>query len=112
MKKIEAIIRVEKLEDVMEALKAKGAPGLMVTRIEGHGQQKGLTEQFRGREFKVDLLPKIKIETVVKDGDVQKFMGIIAAEAQTGDIGDGKIFVSPVSDVMRIRTRETGEGAI
>ncbi|MDD5019337.1 MAG: P-II family nitrogen regulator [Candidatus Omnitrophica bacterium] len=112
MKKIEAVIRVEKLEDVVEALKSAGAPGLMVMRIEGHGRQKGLMEQFRGREYKVDLLPKIKIETVVSDGDAVRFVEVIARAAQTGEIGDGKIFVSPVSDVMRIRTKETGEGAI
>ncbi|MFA5315077.1 MAG: P-II family nitrogen regulator [Candidatus Omnitrophota bacterium] len=112
MKKIEAVIRVEKLEEVMEALKTAGAPGLMVTRIEGHGRQKGLTEQFRGREFKVDLLPKIKIETVVRDGDAVKFVEVIARAAKTGEIGDGKIFVSSVDDVLRIRTKETGDGAV
>jgi len=112
MKKIEAVIRVEKLEDVMDALKAAGAPGLTITRIEGHGRQKGLTEQFRGREFKVDLLPKIKVETVVKDDEVSKFMDIIVVAARTGEIGDGKIFVSPVLEVMRIRTKETGEAAV
>ncbi|MDD2866052.1 MAG: P-II family nitrogen regulator [Candidatus Omnitrophica bacterium] len=112
MKKIEAVIRVEKLEEVMEALKTAGAPGLMVTRIEGHGRQKGLTEQFRGREFKVDLLPKIKIETVVRDGDAVKFVEVIARAAKTGEIGDGKIFVSSIDDVLRIRTKETGDGAV
>ncbi len=112
MKKIEAVIRVEKLEEVVEALKTAGAPGLMVTRIEGHGRQKGLTEQFRGREFKVDLLPKIKIETVVRDGDAVKFVEVIARAAKTGEIGDGKIFVSSVDDVLRIRTKETGDGAV
>lgn len=112
MKKIEAVIRVEKLEEVMEALKTAGAPGLMVTRIEGHGRQKGLTEQFRGREYKVDLLPKIKIETVVRDGDAVKFVEVIARAAKTGEIGDGKIFVSSVDDVLRIRTKETGDGAV
>ena len=96
----------------MEALKNSGAPGLTVTRIEGHGRQKGLTEQFRGREYKVDLLPKIKIETVVRDEETSKFVDIIVMAAKTGEIGDGKIFVSPVSDVMRIRTGEIGEVAI
>lgn len=112
MKKIEAVIRAEKLDDVMEALKSAGAPGLMVTRIEGYGRQKGLTEQFRGREFKVDLLPKIKVETVVRDADAARFVDIIARAAKTGEIGDGKIFVSAVADVMRIRTKETGDGAV
>jgi nitrogen regulatory protein P-II 1 len=112
MKKIEAVIRVEKLDDVMEALKSAGAPGLMVMRIEGHGRQKGLMEQFRGREYKVDLLPKIKIETVVSDGDAVKFVEVIARAAKTGEIGDGKIFVSSVDDVLRIRTKETGDGAV
>ena len=112
MKKIEAVIRVEKLEEVQDALEKSGYPGLMVTHIEGHGRQKGLVEQFRGREYKVNLLPKIKIELIVHDKDVEKIMDCIARSAKTGEIGDGKIFVYPAENVLRIRTGEKGEGAI
>ena len=112
MKKIEAIIRVEKLEEVRETLEVLGYPGMTVTRIEGHGRQKGLVEQFRGREFKVELLPKIKIEIVVHDKEVDKIMNCICQTAHTGEIGDGKIFVYPVEDAQRIRTQERGEIAI
>ncbi len=112
MKKIEAVIRIEKLEDVMEALKALDAPGMMISRIEGQGRQKGIVEQFRGREFKVDLLPKIKIELVVHDKDIAKFSEAIIKTARTGEIGDGKIFVQPVDSAQRIRTGESGEDAV
>lgn len=112
MKKIEAVIRVEKLEEIIDALDKYGYPGLMVTRIEGHGRQKGLVEQFRGREFKVNFLPKIKLEIVVKDSEADKIVTAIATIAKTGEIGDGKIFVYPVENVVRIRTGESGEKAI
>lgn len=112
MKKIEAIIRVEKLDEVREALEKLGYPGITVIRVEGHGRQKGLTEQFRGREFKVDLLPKIKLEIVAHDSDVNKIMSCICQTAKTGEIGDGKIFVSSVEDAQRIRTQERGDIAI
>jgi len=112
MKKIEAIFRIEKLDEVIAALEKIGHPGIMISRIEGHGRQKGLTEQFRGREYKVNLLPKIKAEIVVKDIDADRVMKAVAKAAKTGEIGDGKIFVSPVEAVMRIRTEETGEAAI
>lgn len=112
MKKIEAVIRVEKLEEVTDALEKFGYPGMMVTRIEGHGRQKGLTEQFRGREFKVNFLPKIKIEIVVKDSETDKIINTISSIAKTGEIGDGKIFVYPVENVLRIRTGEKGETAL
>ena len=112
MKKIEAVIRVEKLDEVRESLEKMGYPGIMVTRIEGHGRQKGLVEQFRGREFKLDLLPKIKIEIVAHDKDVDKIIDGIAKSAVTGEIGDGKIFVYPVENAMRIRTKEKGDIAI
>lgn len=112
MKKIEAVIRVEKLEDVREALEKLGYPGMTITRIEGHGRQKGLVEQFRGREFKVELLPKIKVEIVAKDTDAEKIVSAIAQTAKTGEIGDGKIFIYPVENVLRIRTGEKGEIAI
>lgn len=112
MKKIEAVIRVEKLEEVRESLERLGYPGMTITRIEGHGRQKGLVEQFRGREFKVELLPKIKIEIVAKDTDAQNIISAIAQTAKTGEIGDGKIFVYPIENVLRIRTGEKGEIAI
>ncbi|MFA5099695.1 MAG: P-II family nitrogen regulator [Candidatus Omnitrophota bacterium] len=112
MRKIEAVIRVEKLEEIVEALEKIGCPGIMITRIEGHGRQKGLIEQFRGREYKVDFLPKIKLEIVVKDADVEKIMKTIADNARTGEIGDGKIFVYTAENAMRIRTGEKGESAI
>lgn len=112
MKKIEAVIRVEKLDDVRTALEKLGYPGMMITRIEGHGRQKGLVEQFRGREFKVELLPKIKIELIVHDKDVDKIMEHIAKSAITGEIGDGKIFIYPIENAMRIRTGEKGDVAI
>lgn len=112
MKKIEAVIRVEKLEEALDALDKMGYPGISVTRIEGHGRQKGLKEQFRGREYKVDLLPKVKLEIVIHDTDVDKIMACIAGVAKTGEIGDGKIFVSTVENAMRIRTGEKGEKAL
>lgn len=112
MKKIEAVIRVEKLDDVRDALEKMGYPGMMITRIEGHGRQKGLIEQFRGRKFKVELLPKIKLDIVAKDNDVEKIANAIIQTAKTGDIGDGKIFVSAIENVIRIRTGERGEPAL
>jgi nitrogen regulatory protein P-II 1 len=112
MKKIEAVFRMEKLEDVSDALEKFGYPGMMVTNIEGHGRQKGLTEQFRGREYKVSFLPKIKVEIVVQDADVDKVINTITKAAHTGEIGDGKIFIYPVEDVVRIRTGEKGEKAV
>ncbi|MDD4894620.1 MAG: P-II family nitrogen regulator [Candidatus Omnitrophica bacterium] len=112
MKKIEAVIRVEKLEEITGALEILSCPGMMITHIEGHGRQKGLTEQFRGREYKVNLLPKIKIEIVAKDNDVDKIVDTIAKIAKTGEIGDGKIFISAIEDALRIRTGEKGNIAI
>jgi len=112
MKKIEAVIRPEKLEDVMDALDKINCPGIMVTRIEGHGKQCGLKEQFRGREFKVDLLPKIKLEIVVHDKDAEKISLCIASVAKTGEIGDGKIFISPIETALKIRTGEKGDDAL
>jgi nitrogen regulatory protein P-II 1 len=112
MKKIEAIIRVEKLDEVRTALKELGYPGLTVTRVEGHGKQKGLVEQFRGRKYVVELLPKVKLEIGVKDDEVDKIVEIIVKTARTGQIGDGKIFISPLDDVIRIRTGEKGDSAI
>lgn len=112
MKKIEAIIRVEKLDEVRESLEKLGYPGMSITRIEGHGRQKGLVEQFRGREYKVELLPKIKLEIVAKDQDVDRISKAIVESAQTGEIGDGKIFISAIDNAVRIRTGEKGEVAL
>lgn len=112
MKEIRAIIRVEKLRDVLDALENYGHPGVSVERIEGHGRQTGLVEQFRGREFKVDLLPKARLDIVCTDEEVEKLVNTIATNAKTGAIGDGKIFVYPVEDAYRIRTGETGQEAI
>jgi nitrogen regulatory protein P-II 1 len=112
VKKIEAVVRLEKFEEVKEALKNIGYPGMTVTRIEGHGKQKGLVQQFRGREYKLELLPKIKIEVAVKDEDVSLFVETVVEAARTGEVGDGKIFVIPVEEVVRIRTGEAGEVAV
>lgn len=112
MKKIEAVVRVEKIDAVVDALHALNAPGMMLTRIEGHGRQKGIVEQFRGREYRVDLLPKAKFELIVHDADVEKFVKAILDAAKTGEVGDGKIFVSSMESVLRIRTGEAGDGAV
>jgi nitrogen regulatory protein P-II 1 len=112
MKEIRAVIRLEKIRDVLDALENNGHPGVSVERIEGHGRQTGLTEQFRGREFKVDLLPKARLDIVCTDEDVEGLVKLIAENAKTGEIGDGKIFIYPVEDALRIRTGETGQAAI
>ncbi len=112
MKKIEVVIRPEKFKEVKESLEKVGYPGMTVTHVEGHGRQKGFTEQFRGREFRVELLPKTKIEIVVRGGDVESCVDAISKSAKTGEIGDGKIFVTPIENVLRIRTGERGEKAI
>ena len=112
MKKIECIIRPEKLDDVKEALNEAGIMGLTVSDVLGCGRQKGRKEVYRGIEYTLNLLPKIKIETVVRDEDVENIAKIIIETAKTGQIGDGKIFVSTIEDAYRIRTGETGETAI
>lgn len=112
MKKIEAIIRPEKLYEVRHALENIGCAGIMISEIEGHGKQKGIVQQWRGEKFRVELLSKIKIEIVVKDADVKKIVKTIIGTAKTGDIGDGKIFISPVDSAVRIRTEEEGDGAL
>jgi nitrogen regulatory protein P-II 1 len=112
MKKIEAIIRPEMLETVRKAVEGAGCSGLMITEIEGHGKQKGVIQQWRGEKYKVELLPKVKIEIVVKDQDVDKITKTIMMGARTGEIGDGKIFVSSMDDAIRIRTGEKGEVAL
>lgn len=112
MKKIEAVIRHHKLEEVKSALSNAGVQGITVLEARGFGRQKGHTETYRGIEYTVDLLPKVKLEIVVGDGDVPKVVDTIINSASTGEIGDGKIFISDLSECIRIRTRETGEGAI
>ncbi len=112
MKQITAVIKPFKLEEVREALGQVGVSGLTVTEVKGFGRQKGHTELYRGAEYVVDFLPKVKVEVVVKDGDVDRAIEAIVASAKTGKIGDGKIFVTPVEQVVRIRTGETDEAAI
>ncbi len=112
MKKIEAVIKPFKLDEVREALSEKGVNGLTVTEVKGFGRQKGHTELYRGAEYVVDFLPKIKLELVVADEMVDAAVEAIIKSAHTGKIGDGKIFVSSVEQVIRIRTGETGEAAV
>jgi nitrogen regulatory protein P-II 1 len=112
MKKIEAIIRHFKLEEVKNALSAKGVQGLTVTEVRGFGRQKGHTETFRGAEYSVDFLPRVKMEVVVDEKLSQDVIDTIVATARTGQVGDGKIFVSALTDVVRIRTGETNAAAI
>jgi len=112
MKKIEAIVKPFKLDEVREALSEIGVSGLTVTEVKGFGRQKGHTELYRGAEYVVDFLPKVKVEVVVGDGLVEKAVDAIVNAARTGKIGDGKIFVLDVAQVIRIRTGETGEDAV
>ena len=112
MKKIEAVVKPFKLDEVREALSAIGASGLTVTEVKGFGRQKGHTELYRGAEYVVDFLPKVKIELVVPDKLTDAAIEAIIKAARTGKIGDGKIFVTSVEQVVRIRTGETGEAAI
>ncbi len=112
MKKVEAVIRQFKLEDVKNALTEQGIHGMTVTEVRGFGRQKGHTEMYRGTEYAVDFVPKVKIEVVVADSLAQRVVDTIIRSAQTGQIGDGKVFVSDLSEVVRIRTGETGEDAL
>jgi nitrogen regulatory protein P-II 1 len=112
MKKIEAIIKPFKLDEVREALSELGCTGLTVAEVKGFGRQKGHTELYRGAEYTVDFLPKVKVEVILADAMVEKAIDAIIKAAHTGKIGDGKIFVTDVSQVVRIRTGETGEDAI
>ena len=112
MKKIEVIIRPEKLETVRSALEKAGCAGLMITEIEGHGKQKGVVQQWRGEKYRVELLPKTKIEVVVKDEDVDLITKTIMENARTGEIGDGKIFIYGIENAIRIRTGEKGDVAL
>ncbi len=112
MKKVEAIIKPFKLDDVREALSEIGITGMTVTEVKGFGRQKGHTELYRGAEYVVDFLPKVKLEVVVNEGDLERCVEAITNAARTGKIGDGKIFVSTVEQVVRIRTGETDADAI
>src|ERR1044071_771833 len=112
MKKLEAIIKPFKLDDVKEALSSIGVEGMTVSEVKGFGRQKGHTEIYRGSEYTVDFLPKIKLELVLPDNRVEAAVSAIVGAAKTGKIGDGKIFVSPVSEAIRIRTEEKGDSAV
>jgi len=112
VKKIEAIIKPFKLDDVKEALTGAGILGMTVTEVRGFGRQKGHTELYRGGEYTVDFLPKMKVEVVVPDERATSVVALITGAAKTGSIGDGKVFVSPLTDAVRIRTGEHGESAL
>jgi nitrogen regulatory protein PII len=112
MKKIEAIIQPHKLDEVKTALIAIGVSGMTITEVRGHGRQKGHTEVYRGAEYRVDLLPKVKLEMVIPEANVNQVVETITAAARSGKIGDGKIFISSLEDVVRIRNGERGETAI
>src|SRR6195256_7026698 len=112
MKKIEAIIQPFKLDEVKDALIKIGVEGMTISEVRGHGRQKGHTEVYRGAEYKVDLLPKVKIEMVVPSANVNLVLETLTAAARSGKIGDGKIFVSPIEEIVRIRSGERGELAI
>lgn len=112
MKKIEAIVRVHKLEEIKDALTESGVHGMTVTEVRGFGRQKGHTEMYRGTEYEVDFVPKIKIEVTVAEDHAHQVVDKIVKVAQTGQVGDGKIFVSDVTEAVRIRTGETGEAAL
>ncbi len=112
MKKVEAIIRSEKLGDVKAALENSGFYGITVTDVRGRGRQKGIKLQFKGRTMEIDLIPKVKLEIVVRDEDVERVINVVTACARTGNVGDGKIFVIPVDNVLRIRTGERDEKAL
>jgi len=111
VKKVEAIIRHFKLDDVKEALTERGVVGMTVTEVRGFGRQKGHTESYRGTEYDVDFVPKVKVEVVIPDALLPMVLEIVAKSARTGQVGDGKIFVSDLCDVIRIRTGESGEVA-
>jgi nitrogen regulatory protein P-II 1 len=112
MKKIEAIIRPFKLDEVKEALIEEGIKGLTITEVRGYGRQKGHTETYRGSEYRIEFIPKMKIEVVVEDKQAEKVIDAILRSAKTGQVGDGKIFISDIKDVIRIRTEESGKEAL
>ena len=112
MKKIEAIIRPFRIDDVREALGEIGVKGMTLTEVKGYGRQKGHTELYRGSEYQIDFLPKLKLEIVVADKMVEQVVDVILKAAKTGQVGDGKIFISSIEDVVRVRTGESGEDAL
>ncbi len=112
MKKLEAIVQPFKLDDVKDALIAIGVDGMTLSEVRGHGRQKGHTETYRGQEYNVDLLPKVKVEVVVQDGRMEEVLKTLTTAARTGKIGDGKIFVYDVAQAIRIRNGDQGESAI
>lgn len=112
MKKVEAIIKPFKLEEVKKALSDIGIYGMTITEVKGFGRQKGHKEQYRGAEYTIEFVPKIKLEIALSDEDEEKVVAALMAAARTGSIGDGKIFITPLSDAVRIRTGETGESAL
>jgi nitrogen regulatory protein P-II 1 len=112
MKKIEAVIRPEKLDDVRHALERSGYPGITITEVEGHGLQKGVVQQWRGEEYRVDILPKVKVEIVAGDEEAETIIQAILESAYTGGVGDGKVFIYDVAEAVRIRTRERGVRAL
>ena len=112
MKKIEAIVQPHKLDAVKEALKSAGIDGLTIYEVHGYGRQKGHTETYRGAEYKVDVLPKIKLELVIPEAQLERIVNVIADSAKTGKIGDGKIFISSIENAVRIRNGDLGESAL
>jgi nitrogen regulatory protein P-II 1 len=112
MKKIEAIVRPYTVDDIREALLEAGFHGMTMTEVKGFGRQKGHSEVYRGAEYQVDFLPKVKLEIVVPDGRVEEAVSIIIRNAKTGKVGDGKIFIMPAEEAIRVRTEETGEEAL
>ena len=112
MKKIEAIIRPEKLDSIRQSLEEAGYPGITITETEGHGRQRGTLQQWRGDQYKLEFLPKVKVEIVCLDKDLEKILDAVQDAAFTGVVGDGKIFIYDVSEVVRIRTKERGEKAL
>ena len=112
MKRIEAIIQPYKLDDVREALKGVGVDGMTIYDVRGHGRQKGHKEVYRGQEYEVDLLPKVKVEVVVSDARVEETVKAIVEAARTGKIGDGKVFIYPLEEAIRIRNNDTGDDAL
>lgn len=112
IKRIEAVIRPEKLEPLRQLLEETGYPGMMVTEIEGHGKQRGIEQQWRGNRYRTHFLPKVRIEIVTTDKKVKRVVDVIIDVCRSGSVGDGKIFISPVADAIRIRTKEKGEKAV
>ncbi|MEO7157431.1 MAG: P-II family nitrogen regulator [Vicinamibacterales bacterium] len=112
MKKIEAVIRPEMVAVVRQALEEIGVTGLTITQVLGHGAQKGITQQWKGNAYKVDLLPKVELKMIITDGLLEPVLKAIAESARTGAVGDGKVFVSSIEDVMRVRTGDRGETAV